>query len=132
MSEAVQNVRRYPYGTFYLPTAVLDYYDEPSTDPTDPGYTGEQGWTLAQLRESIAVEGLREPLAVGRSVADVERFGSENVLAFNGNHRLAVAREAELAMVPAVNSGAEDALPLTVDEIVGLGGSYDGETWTED
>lgn len=59
-------------------------------------------------------------IQVGLSIHE----GSTQVYVFNGNHRLAVARELNIPMMICDASDADDAEPLTIEQIVKLGGKF--------
>lgn len=125
-SEAVSS-GGYPEGVYYLPTSHIEHYDPPSEDPGHPSYTGQGGFTLADLRPDIKKNGITEPLLVAKSRHEVEHSGSDTVYAFDGNHRLAVAKEQGITHVPCLDAeshlpGNEDAVGLTRDEVRGRGG----------
>jgi hypothetical protein len=104
-------------GLFYLPVAGLKFYD----DPYD-GY-GDDGYDVESLKEEVIRDGgILQPIAVGMSDHDMREKGDKSICAYNGNHRLAVAKELGYAEMLCENSYADDAVPLTWTEIEALGG----------
>lgn len=101
---------------FTLPTSVVEYYDDPTEN------IGDEGWSLEELEADIRQHGVQEPILVAKSLHQMEK-GGHDVYAFNGNHRLAVARKLGIRMIPCMApSWADDAEPLSVEEIETLGG----------
>lgn len=105
-------------GDFWLPTEAIEFYD-----PPEPG-AGDDGWSDAELEASIAKDGIQNSLSVGKSKHDMA-LHNHRVFAFNGNHRLGFARKLGLPYVPCCNSDADDAVPLSREEIEALGGRFD-------
>jgi len=102
---------------FYLPVPVLNLYDDPGRS------LGDEGWDLARLRDDVVRRGgILEPVAVGMSMHDLDASGDRSVNAYNGNHRLWVARELGYAEILCENSDADDAVPLSRAEVEALGG----------
>lgn len=103
---------------FQLPTAVVEFYDDPTQG------VGDEGWTIDELVDEMQTNGMRQrtPIEVGRSRVDMKYSGDTNVYAFNGNHRLAACKKLGLQFVLCVNSSSYDAVPLTLEDIHTLGG----------
>jgi len=101
---------------FYLPPTVIEFYD-------DPTGVGDDGWDYESLKKSIKELGIQEPLEVARSQAQMDA-GDDAIYAFNGNHRLKIAKALKLPLVPCVHSGiwSEDAVPILDVDIIALGG----------
>lgn len=106
----------YPNRPFWLPTAILDYYDDPE------GTRGDDGYTVPELVDAIGREGQQMEIFVGFSVAEIEQRQNYQVCVFNGNHRLAACRQLGAKEMLCDNSPAEDAEPLTLAQITKLGG----------
>lgn len=107
----------YPEGRFYLPTTAVEFYDDPSDG------VGDEGWSLDELTDQIRKDGeIQMDIQVGRSVVDLMSRGDDRVFAFNGNHRLGSAKLLKMPFVPCENSDADDADPLTKQDIIALGG----------
>jgi hypothetical protein len=71
---------------------------------------GDDGWDIEALLADARVHGIRKPLEVAHSAAQLA-VGDAGLYVFNGTHRLAVARTLGLEhvyAVPAVSS--EDAV----------------------
>lgn len=102
---------------FALPVAALTLYDDPYRS------LGDEGCDIEGLRAEVLRDGgIRNPIAVGKSLAEVTERDNHSAYSFNGNHRLAVARELGFPEMLCEHSWADDAEPLTRAEIEALGG----------
>lgn len=114
-------VGKYPrsFQPFYLPVPAVKIYDDPYSGE------GDDGWTVKALKAEVERDGeILQCIQVGKSRHEMQK-GDHSVYAFNGNHRLAVAKELNLAEIISENaSGMDDAQPLTIEEIVQLGGRF--------
>ena len=105
------------FDLFYLPVAALNFFDDPYLS------LGDDGYDVATLKDEVMRDGgIEQPVAVGKSATDVRERGDHSACTFNGNHRLAVARELGIAEMQCEHSWADDAVPLTRCEIEALGG----------
>lgn len=102
---------------FHLPTGIIEHYD-----PPDDQSIGDDGWSKAMLREHVRQHGIQKPIEVGMSETEMNQRGNDTPYAFNGNHRLSIAKELGHPTVPCVHSDADDALPLSDEYIKELGG----------
>lgn len=107
---------KYPDRPFYLPVSKIMFYDDPYLG------LGDEGWNVEELKADIAKNGIEMDIWVGRSVHDMEHNSSNAICCFNGNHRLAAAKELGIEMIMCSNSDADDADPLTIAEIQAMGG----------
>ena len=106
-------------GTFWLPPDSILFYDDPQHSP------GDENWTMESLSQQVSQDGeILSPLQIGRSAWALEHESDVSVFAFNGNHRLAVAKDLGLPWIPCEASAAEDAVPLTRADILALGGVF--------
>lgn len=117
MTETIRMVGPYPAEAtpFYLPVSVIHFYDDPYSG------LGDEGYDVETLKDEISRTGqVTYCIQVGK------RRGQDNpmVYSFNGNHRLAAAKELRLKEIICENSGADDAKPLTVAEILNFGGRF--------
>lgn len=118
MTETIRMVGPYPAEAtpFYLPVNAIHFYDDPYAG------LGDEGYDVETLKDEITRAGhVIYTIQVGKR-RDAQ--DSLKVYAFNGNHRLAAARELRLKEIICENSGADDAKPLTVAEILSLGGHF--------
>ena len=86
-----------------FPVALLRAYDNLDA-------VGDDGWDLDRLISDARVHGIRKPLEVAQSAAQLAT-GDDAIYVFNGTHRLAAAQALELThvhVVPATRS--EDAV----------------------
>ncbi len=84
---------------------------------------GDEGTDVDGLKAQVLRDGgIREAVAVGKSMAEVAERDNHEALTFNGNHRLAVARDLGIPELLCEHSWADDAEPLTRAEIEALGG----------
>lgn len=104
---------------FQLPTEIIKYYDDPHRRTDD---VGDKGWTINRLVADMQARGQRKPIEVGRSRVDLKYDNDQNVYAINGNHRLAAWKKLGRPFVWCVNSASYDAVPLTREDILALGG----------
>lgn len=85
------------------PVALLRPYDNLDE-------VGDDGWSLDRLIADAAIYGIREPLEVAQSAAQLAT-GDDAVYVFNGQHRLATAQALHLTHVPVVPATrSEDAV----------------------
>lgn len=118
MADTIRMVGPYPAEAtpFYLPVHAIHFYDDPYAG------LGDEGYDVETLKDEIARTGhVIYTIQVGK-----RRDAQDGLMvyAFNGNHRLAAARELRLKEIICENSGADDAKPLTVAEILSLGGRF--------
>lgn len=105
------------FDRFLLPVPALAFYDDPYRG------AGDEGYDMARLRAEVEADGgIRNPLAVGKSATDVRERDDHQARAYDGNHRLAVAKELGLVEILCEHAWADDAVPLTRAEIEALGG----------
>jgi hypothetical protein len=106
-----------PFHPFYLPPSAIKFYDDPYSG------AGDDGYTVADLKAEVEEDGeILYCIQVGKSRLEMPK-GDHSIFAFNGNHRLAVAKELNLPEIICENaSGMDDAYPLSIEEIVQLGG----------
>jgi hypothetical protein len=109
-------ITAYPNGPFWLPIEALDYYDDPQSS------TGDDGWSFDELLDSIRTEGQQMEVFVGFSVTEIRERQNYQVCVFNGNHRLLACRKLGIKEMLCDNSPADDAEPLTLEQITKLGG----------
>jgi len=102
---------------FWLSPQKVEFYDDPARRVGD---VGDEGWTIDELIADIRTNGLQNPIEVGRSRVDLKH--DTKIYAFNGNHRLAACQQLGLRFILCVNSDSFDAVPLTFDDVVALGG----------
>lgn len=117
MTETIRMVGPYPEETtpFYLPVNAISFYDDPYVG------LGDEGYDVETLKDEIARAGeVIYAIQVGKS----HHQHDLKVYAFNGNHRLAAAKELRLKEIICENAGVDDAQPLTVKEILNLGGRF--------
>lgn len=103
---------------FQLPTEKVEFYDDPTRD------VGDEGWTTDEIAADMESRGGMQdkPIEVGRSRHDMQHNNDFNIYAFNGNHRLAACKKLKRRFVLCVNSDTDDAQPLTFEDILALGG----------
>lgn len=115
--EALKMVGPYPEEStpFYLPVSVIAFYDDPYAG------VGDDGYDIDTLKAEIERDGgVIYSIQVGKSAAS----NDGKVYVFNGNHRLAACKELGIPEIICENAGYDDAVPLTVDEILALGGRF--------
>jgi ParB-like chromosome segregation protein Spo0J len=91
-------------------------YDDPTNN------IGDDGWNMEDLESDIIANGQQNPLLVAKSLYQMQH-GDNNIYVFNGNHRLAILKKIGIKMAYCMApSDADDAEPLSVEEIENLGG----------
>lgn len=86
-----------------FPVALLRPYDNLDA-------VGDDGWSVERLIADARTHGIRKPLEVAQSAAQLEA-GDDAIYVFDGQHRLATAQALGLTRVPVVPfTRSEDAV----------------------